>query len=201
MKKFRYILLFAIALLGNLQVNAQESFELAQNGSSLVIEGTSSMHDWEMKAEKFSGTITVLREGSKIKNFEDAEFIFKADAVTSDNSIMNGKAQSALNVKKHPEIIFSLSTVEKIVTNNNEFSGILTGLLTMAGKTKKIDIPFKGNITKGDQISVRGSKNLKMSDFGIDPPTAMLGALKTGDEVTIKYVFELKQNKGLAGSY
>jgi hypothetical protein len=29
----------------------------------------------------------------------------------------------------------------------------------------------------------------------------MLGALKTGDEVKIKYVFELKQNKGLAGSY
>jgi hypothetical protein len=40
-----------------------------------------------------------------------------------------------------------------------------------------------------------------MSDFGIDPPSAMLGALKTGDEVLIKYVFELKENKGIAGSY
>jgi polyisoprenoid-binding protein YceI len=200
MKKLRYILLFALVL-GSLQVNAQKSYELVQNGSSLVIEGTSSMHDWEMKAEKFSGSITVVREGSQIKNFEDAEFRFKTDAVTSDNSIMDGKAQSALNVKKHPEIIFSLSTVEKIVTKNNEFSGTLSGLLTMAGKTKKIDIPFKGKVSQGDQISVFGSKNLKMSDFGIDPPSAMLGALKTGDEVIIKYVFELKENKGIARSY
>jgi len=33
-----------------------------------------------------------------------------------------------------------------------------------------------------------------MSDFSVKPPTAMFGALTTGDEVTLKYTVVVKPN-------
>jgi len=38
---------------------------------------------------------------------------------------------------------------------------------------------------------VTGSYKFKMSSFGIDPPRAMLGTIRTGDEVTIKFKINL----------
>jgi hypothetical protein len=39
-------------------------------------------------------------------------------------------------------------------------------------------------------VNVKGIVPLKMTDFGVDPPTAMLGALKTGDDIKINYDFQ-----------
>jgi hypothetical protein len=42
-------------------------------------------------------------------------------------------------------------------------------------------------------ISFAGSKKLKMTDYKIKPPTALLGSLTTGDEVEIVFQVTLKQ--------
>ena len=39
-------------------------------------------------------------------------------------------------------------------------------------------------------IALTGSLSLLMTDFGVEPPTAMLGMMKTADQVTVK--FELR---------
>ena len=36
-------------------------------------------------------------------------------------------------------------------------------------------------------IVFRGELTLKMSDYEISPPTALMGTIKTGDEVTIRF--------------
>jgi hypothetical protein len=56
----------------------------------------------------------------------------------------------------------------------------------LAGVTKRISVPFTG-VQAGDKVSINGSKELKMSEFNIKPPTAMLGTLKTGDQVTVAF--------------
>ena len=62
------------------------------------------------------------------------------------------------------------------------------------GKTKDITLQFKISNSNQNQINVTGETKLKMSDFGIDPPTAMLATLKTGDDITIKYNIILQKN-------
>jgi hypothetical protein len=36
-------------------------------------------------------------------------------------------------------------------------------------------------------ITITGAQKIKMSEFGVKPPTFMLGALKVGDVVTVEY--------------
>jgi polyisoprenoid-binding protein YceI len=46
----------------------------------------------------------------------------------------------------------------------------------------------------GDQsITFNGSKKIKMTDFGISPPTALMGTMTTGDEVEVIFQVTLKQ--------
>jgi hypothetical protein len=39
-----------------------------------------------------------------------------------------------------------------------------------------------------------------MSDFGMKPPTAMLGTVKTGDDVTVRFEWTLGPAAGAAGA-
>lgn len=41
-------------------------------------------------------------------------------------------------------------------------------------------------LPNGD-IQLTGSKKLNMKDFGMEPPTAVLGTIKVGPEVTVNF--------------
>ena len=61
-----------------------------------------------------------------------------------------------------------------------------TGDLTINGTTHTIQMNVRGKATDSG-FRFTGQHALKMTDFGISPPTAMLGALKTGDQVTVHF--------------
>jgi hypothetical protein len=44
-----------------------------------------------------------------------------------------------------------------------------------------------------NNVTFTGKKTIKMTEFEVEPPTALLGTIKTGDEVTIS--FNSKFNK------
>jgi hypothetical protein len=40
-------------------------------------------------------------------------------------------------------------------------------------------------------MQISGSKKLKMTEFDMVPPTALMGTIKTGDEVTVTFNLNL----------
>jgi hypothetical protein len=42
--------------------------------------------------------------------------------------------------------------------------------------------------TQNDSVQLEGFLSLDMTDYGVDPPTAILGTLHTGDKVTVRFV-------------
>ena len=41
-------------------------------------------------------------------------------------------------------------------------------------------------------MSIVGEKSIKMTSYGVEPPTALLGTIKTGDDLTIKFNIKLQ---------
>lgn len=185
MKRIRAIIFFIILSAVPLLTIAQ-AYELSPAGNKAVITGTSSIHDWEMELIRFSSGFTVVSEGSEIKDFRNITFNCKASDIRSDNSIMNRKTQDALNADDFPEIRFAGTSVSDLVTEGNNVSGTVTGKLALAGQTRDLELPFSGTIDEG-RISINASKELTFSEFGMEPPTAMLGTLKTGDKVNVTF--------------
>jgi len=168
-------------------VEAQESFRLDHRNSEITVKGTSSVHDWEMKATAMSAKIEVKSNGSGLDEIVNVSFSMPTEKLTSDNNIMNKKSWDALKSNKHDNIMFDLTSVSGFNSNGSTFSGTAFGTLTIAGKTKAVSIPFSGNTGNNNALVVSGEEKINMKDYNVSPPTAMLGTLKTGEEVTVDF--------------
>ena len=100
---------------------------------------------------------------------------------------MDNKTYEAFNDKKYPTISFQLVEVSSLLIKGDDISATVTGNLTMAGTTKRISFKTTGKNTKPGAYEFKGSIALKMTEYKMKPPTAMLGVMKVGDAITLKY--------------
>lgn len=107
---------------------------------------------------------------------------------------MDNKTWEALKSETHPTITYQLASVKSIEKTAAGYQIKASGKLTIAGETRTVDMTVDAKVLADGSVQFSGSKSLKMTEFNMTPPTALLGTLKTGDEVTIVF------NVTLAGS-
>jgi polyisoprenoid-binding protein YceI len=186
MTQFKYFLLAACILFIS-ATTAKNTYTLSKD-YTVTINGTSNLHSWDEKVTTVSGNGTVNWDNG---SFELVAVNIKMDvhSIQSDmGSAMNNKTYKALKADANPEIIFALNVpVKAIQTGANEKTVTAKGNLTIAGITKAVDMKVKISMQEKGKFVVEGSQSIKMSDYNIDPPTALFGTLKTGNEITINF--------------
>ena len=100
---------------------------------------------------------------------------------------MDNNTYKALNADKSPNISYVLGSATVTPVDASTYTIKTTGKLTIAGNTRETDVIATGKINPDKSITVTGSKRFKMTEYGVKPPTAMFGTIKTGDDVTISY--------------
>jgi len=182
----RIIILLVLLTNGIVSAISQQSVRFLPTDSRIIITGTSNLHDWEEKVEQFDVALVMKFEKNEILGIDHVHFSCKSGSISSDNSIMTNKTMDALQTDKYPEIVFTMASIDKLTSVNGKFSGVLTGDLTLAGVTKRISIAFTGH-HENNRIKITATKDININDFKIKPPTAMMGALKTGENVLISF--------------
>ncbi|MBU3025828.1 YceI family protein [Zobellia galactanivorans] len=178
-----YGMTFFLLILSN-TVRAQE-FNLVNKSSTMTVLGTSSLHDWEIDAEEQSGKIVF--NDLEAAELGQCQVQVVAESLKSGKSSMDKNTYKALNTKKYKRIYFELAEVkESTRKGDGSYAVSAMGDLTISGVKKRIPLQFSLQID-GDKITLTGEKSLKMTDFKVEPPTALLGTITTGDEVTIKF--------------
>ena len=185
MKKL--ILLVSITVFGFLMASAQSNYRLAS--AKNMIKGTSNLHDWQCVVEKQSGSAVINTSGTLNISSLNVRMVVKSiKSVKANGSYydasMDKNTYKALNADKFPEIVYTLTGTSNVKTSGNTTTLTATGNLTIAGKTQNVSFPVKA-VVSGNNITFTGSASLKMTSFGIKPPTALLGTVKCGDAVTI----------------
>jgi len=198
---FKYGMIGALSLLlaGTTFNSKSQSFELSKESASITISGTSTLHDWKMYLETFDCNTNFILKGSILKGIDRVTFNCKVTDLKSDNSLMDKKAYTALKSRTFPEIKFNMISPMEISSDNNKFRNNLKGILFIAGESNAVSIPLNGTLYNKNEtniIDVRGETELKMSDFDISPPAFMMGALKTGDRITVSFVLQFLQKSG-----
>ncbi|GAB5518687.1 MAG: hypothetical protein RhofKO_09380 [Rhodothermales bacterium] len=150
--------------------------------SQLSISGTSSVHDWTCTIDDVDGALDVTYTGETLQTLNHVTVTVQADAIACKNRTMNRKTRAALNAKAHPSIVFELTAAE--ITDAYVQ---ISGNATVAGTTQPLMFRAEAKALGPGRFRFTGEVPLLMSDFGIKPPTAMLGTLKTGDAITIAF--------------
>lgn len=165
---------------------AQET-KVSNANSQVTIYGTSNIHDWDMKAEKLSGAAVFKMENGKLTGVDKLNFSVEVESLKSGKGGMDKNTYNALNSKSHKNIIYTLTKVNKVTdSGNNTFIIETTGNLKIAGETKSIPIKFTAK-TSGNKTTLSGKVALNMTHYKVDPPKALMGTIKTGEEVTIDF--------------
>ncbi|HEY9000634.1 MAG TPA: YceI family protein [Mucilaginibacter sp.] len=165
---------------------AQDNYSLSTQ--TVTINGTSNLHNWSERVEKISGKGDVKQASDKSISLETLNIIVQVNSIKSDESGMITRTYKALKGDKYPEITLTLTEpVANIPYGANAYPVSAKGRLTIAGVTRPIIIPVKITCNGDKKIIIDGVQQIKMTDYGIDPPTALLGMLKTRDIVTINF--------------
>jgi polyisoprenoid-binding protein YceI len=184
--QFKTLLTVLIVMCSFNTIVAQES-KVVLAESKLEVFGTSNLHDWEIQAKAMSGKSTMSIEAADLKAIKSLDFSVEVEQLKSGKNGMDNNTFKALNSKTYKTINFKLVSVSKITkTTDGNFTVETQGDLTISGVTKRINQTFTVKLV-GKKAIFSGKTKIDMTVYGVKPPTALMGTIKTGKDVTIDF--------------
>jgi polyisoprenoid-binding protein YceI len=161
---------------------ALASARVSLEGTSNVHAFTASTHTVTIRAIEIAGApaADVLEHVLQPGNLKSFEVSIPAASLTSPKEGIDKNMHKALKAQEHRDIRFRLRALEPA---GDAYRGV--GVLTIAGVEKEVTLNLKVE-RKGAALAVTGATDLLMTDYGITPPKAMLGMLKTDPKVQIR---------------
>lgn len=183
-----------IALVASL-AGAQETARVPVSPESkLWIDGTSNLHEWSCKATSLEATVELdASAAARVsvappKALKRVEVKVPVKSLKCNHGGMDGNVYKALKADQSPEISYIMASFEASPSNGtDDFVLHATGTLTIAGKENQLAMDVKATRLPDGTVKATGVVPIKMTDYGIKPPTAIFGRLKTGDEVKVNF--------------
>ncbi len=154
---------------------------LVQTHHSLVIQGTSNLHDWQSKASVVKSTGTAVLSNGAVVDVKNFSVTVPVKKIESGKDLMDTKTCAAFNEPQNPTIAFVCSDA---LVNGSQVT--LKGTLTMNGVSLPTTVVAQGKWTNG-QYTLNGSHTLDMTAFKMRPPEAVMGTIKVGPKVTLLF--------------
>jgi len=173
---------------------AQDTRVAVSADSKLWIEGTSNLHGWSCKATTLDAAVDIdAALAAQIatappKALKRVQVKVPVKAIKCGHGGMDDNLYKALKADATPEISYILATFEAAPGEaKDSFTLKTVGTLTIAGTERKVEMDVVATRLADGSVTAKGLVPIKMTDFGITPPTAIFGRLKTGDEVKVNF--------------
>jgi polyisoprenoid-binding protein YceI len=166
--------------------------QLQLDSARVTLSGTSNVHPYEASTSTVNVTRVQVSPALAADNpdallapgaLQAFDISIAAATLTSPREGLDRNLHKALKVHQHADITFALTRLEAGQAPN-KFRGI--GKLTIAGVEREVALDLTVQKT-GATLNVKGTLTLLMTDYGITPPKAMLGMLKTDPKVTVAF--------------
>lgn len=168
-----------------------------QPESRLWVAGTSTVRSFQCQAGAFDANVAsasaeaVAAVLAGEKAVSNVEVTVPVDRLDCRNATMNEHMWKALKAKEHPTVVFRADAYD-LTRANDSVTVTLSGSLTLGGVQKPITIKAQAKSGPGGTLVVSGTREIRMTEFGLKPPTLMLGTMKVGERVTVGFDVVLK---------
>ena len=152
--------------------------------------GTSTLHKWEMETTSMSGEVQfVFKSGSEsdFASLKSLSFGLEVKDLKSDSKGLDKNAYKALKSDEFKDIHYKPISAMATPAKKNEYLLKTSATLTVAGVTKQIDMDVNCLINANGSITFTGTDKLNITDYNVEPPSFMLGAMKTGDAIALQF--------------
>jgi len=178
---------------------AQTNYKLL-SGPDVVIKvlGSSNIHDWTMTATGIESQGDFKFEGDQLRTLHSFSFSVGAKSLKSEHESMDSRTYKTINADKFPKIIYKLNSAVISEVQKNKYAIKATGDLTISGATQTIVLNVTAVVNPDNTITCTGSQKIQLTNYKIDPPTFMLGAMKVKNDLTIQFSLVYKSNQLLS---
>lgn len=194
---FGRLALMAIVVPAGIAWTADRAGLALQPESKLWVEGTSSVRSYTCRAARVDGSVatqpgsTSLAIADLEKTVRSAEVSVAVAGLECGNGTMNAHLRNALRSDTSPRISYRISSYDVVPAGVAAGKVKLNGTLEIAGTEKPVSIDATASSEAG-RLRVKGSRQIRMTDFGVRPPTLMMGTMKVHDPVTVHFDVLLK---------
>jgi polyisoprenoid-binding protein YceI len=166
-------------------VKAQSIYKLVTApGVTIKVLGSSNVHDWTMASSVMESQGDFNLAGHHLQNLN---FRLAFTSLKSEHSSMDDRTYKAVNASKYPDISYKLTSAEVVPGDKGSYLIRTKGNLTIAGVTQPVSMDVTAVANADNTITCSGSKKIQLTDYGIKPPTFMLGAMKVYNDLTIQF--------------
>lgn len=165
--------------------------------SKLSIDGKTNVNSFTCAIAQYAGTDTlVLHEGGKNVRPVFVKGSVGLDASTFDcgMAIMTSDFRKTIKSDVYPAIVIDFISFERTPAYTKEgidkFKGILK--ISLAGATKLFEVDCSIDTKPNGLIHLKGERNFTFADFGLKPPTRMMGTIKVQEDLNVKFHLVLK---------
>jgi polyisoprenoid-binding protein YceI len=168
-----------------------------QPTSRLWVDGTSNVRSYSCKAGEINLKAqasapdlghAVVAGGKAVITVMLKVPVEKLDCA---NGTMNEHMRNAMKEKEHADIEFRLESYD-LAKSADSAAITLVGTLTIAGTAKPITMPAVAHDAGNGVLRVTGGYEFLMSQFGVKPPSLMMGLMKVRDKVNVHFDLLLK---------
>lgn len=168
-------------------VYSQTSYKQAENGNRIQINGTSSLHDWELASENIKCKAELYIEEGEITGIKKIVVTMVANTLKSGKSGLDKNAYKTMNVSDDEPLI---SFIAFDMGPNGEASGIMK----IAGsEEKEMDLAYTYEFKEG-KLLIHSNTEVTFSQFGMKAPSIMAGTIKVAEEVTLQVNLVLEED-------
>lgn len=195
LKLITYSILFSVIFLWPSKAgvaDGNESSVPAECKSYISIQGSSNVNRFRLYNEspKVKTTPENITEGNHIRI---PVYDFEAS-----NHRMLSDFYEMVKASKYPFIDIDIEP--RGMADFDEQSGLTNfrTTVTIAGKSNTYVVPSAISGCQQRGFMLEGDLEVKLTDFDIQPPTKLLGAIKVNDNVFIKFAFRMEHEKQLS---
>ncbi|VAW25925.1 hypothetical protein MNBD_BACTEROID06-1422 [hydrothermal vent metagenome] len=185
------ILFLTLALIFGTSINSSaQKFNIDNEISSLTIFGTSTLHDWKLNAEKIIGNAEFEITGKKLKSIKALSIEVPVEPMKSGLDAIDSHMRTAMTANNSSVVTFILKEVTMLAQNTiGGYTVQANGNITIIKNTKPVALQATIEMKDDGSIRIFGETHINMTDYGVAPPQAEMGSIKTEDEV--KVVFDV----------
>lgn len=185
----------------------------AARPSLVVLEGSSNLADWRCSSrvleavvevgapiEQINRVIDRIEDGNVgvwLDNPAEARFPqpsfhlrIPVSSLRCGNRMMERDLNEALKVSHHPAIEFRFTELRGGIRHDidaGHYGATISGELYVAGVKRRVDLPVIAHRLSLDRFRVRAELPIRMTDFGITPPTVLFGMIKARDPLRVRF--------------
>lgn len=191
--KIRKYIILTVALYISFSsvLSAQTQYKISDSKEiEMKLSGTSTLHDWEMNTRTVTGEAQFRFKNGNINQLtalDNLKFSLAVLNLKSDNKELDKNAYKALKTEQYKNISYKLTSASVTSLTQNAYRLKTLGNLTVAGVTKEIIMDVICHVKNNETIVCNGTYQLNMTDFNVKPPSFMLGAMKTGEMITLEF--------------